>query len=147
MHDFVQVVHVTVFALMSAELVTIRLSTEPFLYRPFCAQVPELCVRITWKRIDYLKRLSGCVQDGLTALHCAANWDHLPIVEFFVDKGAFLDATTKVSFLCCHCILQLQASGTRSGYENFRPGVWEHKCRLRSFSQERMARPVVIAAS
>ena len=104
-------------------------------------------MHITWKRVDYLKWLSGCVQDGLTALHLAARSGELPVVEFLVDRGASLDATTKANFLCCDCIPPLQATGTRSGYENFRPGVWEHKCRLRSFSQERMARPVVIAAS
>ena len=55
-------------------------------------------MHITWKRIDYLKWLSGCVQDGRTALHCAEGEGHLPVVEFLVNRGASLDPVTRVSF-------------------------------------------------
>jgi len=42
-----------------------------------------------------------CAQNGLNALHLASKEGHVNIVTELLDRGAFIDAATKVHYCAC----------------------------------------------
>ena len=46
-------------------------------------------------------RISLCLQDELTPLHCAARNGHVRVIEILLDQGAPIQAKTKVSQALC----------------------------------------------